>query len=345
MYQKIDQDRMFDAIWEFPNNLSDALELGKNINLSHDYININNIVIAGMGGSAIGGDVVSVLEQDNINCPFIVRRGYELPKWVNERTLVICSSYSGNTEETLAALEDGLKKKAQIIGITTGGELGVTLKALGKDIISIPSGLQPRAALAFSFVPMVKILEKISIIKTNVHTWLEDSINALRNSRDLYSIESIENPTFELAQQVYKNIPIIYADNSTYGIAAMRLKGQLCENGKMLSYYNELPELNHNEIVGWENNANLFEHLFVLWLTDEIDNPRVKYRQEITQDILNETGIDQFVLEMTGNSFQERFLHMIHYGDWLSFWCAIAHCTDPSPVEKIDRLKEELMQR
>ncbi len=345
MYQKIDQDNMFDAIWEFPNNLSDALELGQSINLSNDYININNIVIAGMGGSAIGGDVVSVLEKDNINYPFIVSRGYELPKWVNERTLVICSSYSGNTEETLAALEDGLKKKAQIIGITTGGELEVTLKALGKDIISIPSGLQPRAALAFSFVPMIKILEKISIIKTNVHTWLEDSINALRNSRDLYSIESIENPTFELAQQVYKNIPIIYADNSTYGIAAMRLKGQLCENGKMLSYYNELPELNHNEIVGWENNANLFEHLFVLWLTDEIDNPRVKYRQEITQDILNETGIDQFVLEMTGNSFQERFLHMIHYGDWLSFWCAIAHCTDPSPVEKINRLKEELMQR
>ena len=345
MYQKIDQDSMFDAIWEFPNNLSDALELGQNINLSNDYININNIVIAGMGGSAIGGDVVSVLEKDNINYPFIVSRGYELPKWVNERTLVICSSYSGNTEETLAALEDGLKKKAQIIGITTGGELEVTLKAFGKDFISIPSGLQPRAALAFSFVPMIKILEKISIIKTNVHTWLEDSINALRNSRDLYSIESIENPTFELAQQVYKNIPIIYADNSTYGIAAMRLKGQLCENGKMLSYYNELPELNHNEIVGWENNANLFEHLFVLWLTDEIDNPRVKYRQEITQDILNETGIDQFVLEMTGNSFQERFLHMIHYGDWLSFWCAIAHCTDPSPVEKINRLKEELMQR
>ena len=345
MYQKIDRDNMFDAIWKFPNNLSDAIELGNNINLINDYNNISNIVIAGMGGSAIGGDVVSILEKSNINCPFFICRGYELPNWVNERTLVICSSYSGNTEETLAALEDGLKKKAQIIGITTGGELKVKLKALDKDVVLIPPGLQPRAALAFSFVPMIKILEKISIIRTNVNIWLEDAISTLRDCRKIYGVESMENPTFELAQQVYKNIPIIYADNSTYGIAAVRLKGQLCENGKMLSYYNDLPELNHNEIVGWENNTDYFEHLFVLWLTDQSDNHRVKHRQEITQEILNETGIDQFVVEMTGNSFQERFLHMINYGDWLSFWCAISHCTDPSPVLKIDRLKQELMQR
>ena len=345
MYQKIDIDNMFDAIWKFPNNLSDAIELSNNINLINNYNNISNIVIAGMGGSAIGGDVVSILEKSNINCPFIICRGYELPNWVNERTLVICSSYSGNTEETLAALEDGLKKKAQIIGITTGGELKVKLKALDKDVVLIPAGLQPRAALAFSFVPMIKILEKISIIRTNVNIWLEDAISTLRDCREIYGGESMENPTFELAQQVYKNIPIIYADNSTHGIAAVRLKGQLCENGKMLSYYNDLPELNHNEIVGWENNSDHFKHLFVLWLTDQSDNQRVKHRQEITQKILNEIGIDQFVIEMTGNSFQERFLHMINYGDWLSFWCAIAHCTDPSPVLKIDRLKQELMQR
>ena len=345
MYQKIDIDNMFDAIWKFPNNLSDAIELGNNINLINNYNNISNIVIAGMGGSAIGGDVVSIMEKSNINCPFIICRGYVLPNWVNERTLVICSSYSGNTEETLAALEDGLKKKAQVIGITTGGELKVKLKALDKDVVLIPPGLQPRAALAFSFVPMIKILEKISIIRTNVNIWLEDAISTLRDCREIYGAESMENPTFELAQQLYKNIPIIYADNSTYGIAAMRLKGQLCENGKMLSYYNNLPELNHNEIVGWENNTDHFIHLFVLWLTDQSDNQRVKHRQEITQKILNEIGIDQFVLEMTGNSFQERFLHMINYGDWLSFWCAIAHCTDPSPVLKIDRLKQELMQR
>ena len=150
---------------------------------------------------------------------------------------------------------------------------------------------------------------------------------------------------YELAQQIYNKIPIIYADNSTLGVAAIRLKGQICENSKMLAYHNELPEMNHNEIVGWENNTDFFHKLFVIWLSDINDNERVKYRKEITQNILNEEGIDQFVIEITGNSFQERFLHSIHYGDWLSFWCAILHDTDPSPVEKITRLKNELKKR
>ena len=103
---------------------------------------------------------------------------------------------------------------------------------------------------------MIKFLDKISIIETKLDSWLNDSINALIESRELYSIDSMENPTYELAQQLHKNIPIIYADNSTYGVTALRLKGQLCENSKMLAYHNELPELNHNEIVGWENNPN-----------------------------------------------------------------------------------------
>ena len=311
MYKNLDQASMFDSIWQFPDDLKKADILGNKIKLSNQYSNINNIVIAGMGGSAIGGDVVSTLENDNINYPIIISRGYSLPNWVNENTLLICSSYSGNTEETLTALDDGLKKKAQIIGITTGGKLANKLTDLKKDVILIPSGLQPRAALAFSFIPMIKFLDKISIIETKLDSWLNDSINALIESRELYSIDSMENPTYELAQQLHKNIPIIYADNSTYGFAALRLKGQLCENAKMLAYHNELPELN----------------------------------QQITQKILNENGVDQFVIEMTGNSFQERFLHMIHYRDWLSFWCAIAHGIDPSPVEKIDRLKKELMKR
>ena len=345
MYKNLDQAGMFDSIWQFPDNLGQAYELGTNIKLFQKYSNINNVVIAGMGGSAIGGDVVSILEKDNLNYPIFISRGYSLPNWVNENTLLICSSYSGNTEETLTTLDNGLKKRAQIIGITTGGKLADKLSNLQKDIILIPSGLQPRAALAFSLIPMIKVLDKISVIKTKLDLWLNDSIEALTESRELYSIDSSENPTFELAQQLHKKIPIIYADNSTCGFAALRLKGQLCENAKMLAYHNELPELNHNEIVGWENNANLFKHLFVLWLSDENDNPRVKLRQQITKEILNENGVDQFILKMTGNSFQERFLHMIHYGDWLSFWCAIAHGIDPSPVEKIDRLKEELMKR
>ena len=297
---------------------------------------------AGMGGSAIGGDVVSVLEKECIDIPFFVCRGYSVPNWVNKNTLVICSSYSGNTEETLAALDDSMVKGAQVCGITTGGSLAKKLETENKDVVIIPSGLQPRAALAFSFVPMIKLLQKIGILNTRIDSWLPEVIESLLNCRELHCLDSNENPIIELADQIHNKIPIIYSDNSSMNVAALRLKGQICENSKMLCYHNDLPELNHNEIVGWENNSILFDHLFLIWLSDKADNERVKHRMAITQTILNEKKVDQHVIKMKGNLFQVRFLNMIHYGDWLSYWCAIAHNTDPSPVSNIDRLKKEL---
>ena len=343
MYEILDKENMFSSIWDFPENLSDALELGNDIKLNQEYGEINSVVIAGMGGSAIGGDVVSILEKENINIPLTVSRGYSIPNWVNENTLVICSSYSGNTEETLSVLDEALTKNAIICGVTTGGILADILKKNDKDIVIIPGGLQPRAALAFSFVPITKLLQKIGILDTKIDSWLPIVIKSLSDNREINSLDTAQNPIFELADQIHNKIPILYSDNSSMSIAALRLKGQICENSKMLCYYNDLPELNHNEIVGWENNPKLFNHLFVVWLVDDSDNPRVKLRTKITQTIFEEKGVDQFTVRVEGNSFQERFLNMIHYGDWLSFWCAILHNTNPSPVKNIDRLKKTLM--
>lgn len=342
MYRDLDQDDMFDAIWDFPDNLLDSLKIGNNIELNQNYNNIDSVIIAGMGGSAIGGDVVSILENENIKIPFTICRGYSLPNWVTERTLVICSSYSGNTEETLAVLENAKNKNSMVCGITTGGTLADKLINNNNDVVIIPSGLQPRAALAFSFIPMIKLLQKIGILDTKIDSWLPMVTDSLLSNRELFSKDSFDNPIFELAGKIYNKIPILYSDSSTMGVAALRLKGQLCENSKMLCYNNELPELNHNEIVGWENNSNLFNHLFILWLNDQSDNQRVKYRQEITQKILNQKKVNQFVIKVAGNLFQDRFLNMIHYGDWLSYWCAIANGTDPSPVKSIIKLKKEL---
>tara|TARA_Y100000310_G_scaffold85216_1_gene82026 strand:- start:968 stop:1549 length:582 start_codon:yes stop_codon:yes gene_type:complete len=192
---------------------------------------------------------------------------------------------------------------------------------------------------------MIILLEKAGVLYSSLRQWLNGSVAQLQDSRVLYGNENESNPTYALAQKIKNRIPIIYSDSSTMGIAAVRLKGQICENGKMLAYHNELPEFNHNEIVGWENNPELLESLFVLWLTDSSDNPRVKHRQSITKSILDEVGVDQVVLEMAEKSFEERFLHMIHFGDWLSFWCAILHETDPSPVEKITSLKYQLSKK
>ena len=345
MEKRIDPEDMFKSIWEFPDNLNEAFELGSTIKLKNTYTDISNIVVAGMGGSAIGGDVLASLESAKLDIPLIVCRSYTLPNWVNNKTLVICSSYSGNTEETLSALDDAINKKAQICGITTGGEIGQKINDLGYDLVKIPSGLQPRAALAFSFVPMTKLLEKIGIFEPGINKWLKSLIKNLEEKRKIYSEENLHNPVYCLSEKIYKKIPIIYADNSTLSVVATRLKGQICENAKMLTYHNDLPELNHNEIVGWENNSNLFKHLHIIWLKDSSDNKRTKLRQDITSQILNEEMVEQDTIIVDGNTYQERLLHLINYGDWLSYWCAIMHKTDPSPVNKILRLKNELSEK
>ena len=150
--KKVDSNNMFDSIINFPKNIDEALKIAKKIKFKNKYDKIENVVIAGMGGSAIGGDIVLALGKENIDIPFTISRNYTLPNWVNKNSLVICSSYSGNTEETLSCLEDALKKNSQICGITTGGILKRKLNKLKKDVFITPSGLQPRAALALSLI-------------------------------------------------------------------------------------------------------------------------------------------------------------------------------------------------
>ena len=341
MYE-IDKDDMYQSIWDFPENIIDAIELSENITLKNEYRDLNNIIIAGMGGSAIGGDVVYSLIKNEIKIPFVVNRGYDLPAWANSSTLIICSSYSGNTEETISILEEAKSLDAKVIGITTGGVLESLCKNYSFDFVNIPSGLQPRAALAFSFIPLLYILKKTSLINVEVKNWLESSVDLIKSKREEYSLNKENNPVYQLANKLYNKLPIIYADSGSLETVAVRFKGQICENSKILAYHSIYPEMNHNEIVGWENNEEYFSNYYVLWLMDEEMNSRNKSRKNIISEILSDLNVSQQEIKVDGNSFKERFLLLIHYGDWLSYWCAILHNTDPSPVKNIQTLKDKL---
>ena len=342
MNKGIDTQNMFGSIWNFPDNIIDAMKIGSSIVLKNDFSKVERVIVAGMGGSAIGGDVTGALIENELDTPFNVIRGYQLPNWVDDRTLVICSSYSGDTEETLSAFDDAQSKNAIICGITTGGTLGDKCFSSGWDVVNIPDGLQPRAALAFSFVPMLYLLEKVGKISLETISWLNKAAQLLKDVREGYSIDDLSNPTWSLAQKIKRCLPIIYTGSERLNPVATRLKGQLCENGKMLAYTNSLPEMNHNEIEGWENNKELFQQYYIIWLNDKDDYSRIKLRQKATRKILRKKGVKQSVIKMNENSFSDRFLHMIHYGDWLSYWCAMAHESDPGPVEKIIQLKKKL---
>ena len=338
----IDPDNMYQSIYDFPDHIAQALDIGRTINFHNTYDNIQNIVIAGMGGSAIGGDVVKLLTNNELKVPFVISRNYKLPNWVNENTLVICSSYSGDTEETLGSFDDSLNKGAKIIGISTGGTLTRLLMENKLDVITIPSGLQPRAALALSFVPMLCLLNKLGFISSNSIKDLKSTVSLLNDFRDKYYNQNEQNPTYAIAQRIYKTIPIIYGENEYTGIIALRWKGQLSENSKMLAFCNDLPEMNHNEIVGWENNNTLMDNISVIWLKDKDDHPRIISRQTATKDIIGKIAANHEVVSLQGDTQVERLLHLVHFGDWLSYWCAILHKTDPTPVKKIDHLKRIL---
>jgi len=344
-YQHIDTDNMHQSIYEFSDHLMQAVEIGKSIALKNQYSDIHNVVVAGMGGSAIGGDVARLLCKNELKVPMVVSRNYTLPGWVNKNTLVICSSYSGNTEETLAAFEHARDKGAQIVGISTGGILSEKMAEFELDLVTIPGGLQPRAALGFSLVPMLFLMKQTGLIGPETMDQLPDAASFIASIRDQYGKQSDDNPTFSLAQRIYKTIPVIYGETDATGTLAVRFKGQLSENAKMLAYCNELPEMNHNEIVGFKNNQDILNHISVIWLKDEKDHPRTAVRQDSTREIIGDLCANHEVISAQGDSAAIRYLQLIHYGDWVSYWCAILHQTNPTPVKKIDRLKAILSEK
>ena len=299
MNKDIDTKNMFGSIWNFPDNIIEAMKIGSSIVLQNNFSKVEKVIVAGMGGSAIGGDVTGALIENELDIPFIVIRGYQLPNWVDDRTLVICSSYSGDTEETLSAFDDAQSKNALICSITTGGTLVDKSLSSGCDVINIPDGLQPRAALAFSFVPMLYLLGKVGKISLESISWLRKAAQLLKDVREGYSIDDPSNPTWSLAQKIKCCLPIIYTGSERLNPVAIRLKGQLCENGKMLAYNNSLPEMNHNEIEGWENNKGLLEQYYIIWLKDKDDHDRVKLRQNATLEILRKNGVKQSALKLS----------------------------------------------
>jgi len=343
--KSIDASNMFQSIYDFPIQMKEAQSIGEKIELKNTYTDIQNIILCGMGGSAIGGDLSRSLVSNSLKLPLIVNRNYKLPNWVNSNSIVICSSYSGNTEESLSAYHDAISKGARVIGVTTGGKLASLLDQNNNDKVAIPTGLQPRAAVAFSFIPLLYLLKKLNVTDGEAINDLGSTINAIELARDLYSADNDKNPTLSLAKEIYDTLPIIYGENESTSAIALRWKGQFCENSKMLAYHNEIPEMNHNEIVGWQENSQLLKKITILWVSDKSLNTRNSLRIDASRNILKNIPSLQKKIELDGGCFTERFIHLLHFGDWVSYWCALLHKTDPSPVNKIDVLKKILSEK
>jgi glucose/mannose-6-phosphate isomerase len=317
----------------FTGQLKEAIEIGKKANLNASNKQLTNVVITGLGGSGIGGKIVSQLILKNSALPVYVNNNYTLPGFVNENTLVIVSSYSGNTEETINAMKEAIAKNAEIACITSGGEILNLAQENKFNVITIPGGNPPRSAFAYSFTQQFFILQHYDIIDSKFLKELEESITLLENE-----VTDIKKIAAEVANKLYNKTPIIYTENLFEGVA-IRLRQQLNENAKVLCWHHVLPEMNHNELVGW---AGGDKSKAVIFLRNTADYKRTQVRMNLSKEVISEyteTIIDIF---SKGNSAIENTLYHINLGDWISVYLAKLNNVDPIEVNVISHLKSEL---
>jgi glucose/mannose-6-phosphate isomerase len=346
-WSTLDPKDMYGCINDFAAQTKAAIEIGRSADLTPlAKRKLRHIVVAGLGGSAIGGDLVRSYLADTLEFPMLVVRDYVLPKFVGPDTLVIASSYSGTTEETLAAYDQANAVRAPVMAITTGGELGKRAQADGHTVIAIPSGLQPRAALGYSFFPMLIALSRLGLCQdqtvavTETHKLLDDR-------RRLFGKQTpqVENPAKVAAAAWSKHIPIIYSCVTRFDAVAVRIKGQICENAKQLAFANVFPEFNHNELVGYGKLGQWGKLLTVTIIRDRGDHRRTGIRMAIVRKLIADLGIPVAEVESVGESPLARMFSIIQWGDFASLYLAMLNGVDPTPVAVIDHLKHELSQR
>ncbi len=296
-----------------------------------------------MGGSGIVGDFLNDILFDELKVPIRIVRSYLSPAFCNADTLTIVSSYSGNTEETLSALDAAKTSGAQILAITSGGKLSELAKANNWSLITVPGDLMPRQALGYLFFSLYHMLGE--------HGFLTDYKNDLNSFTKFVSNLSKKNDypnaeghvlSMELAKTVQGKIPVLYSTAPYLNTISKRWQNQIQENGKSLAFANVLPEMNHNEIVGWELDIKGIQELIVIFLENEKPHPRIAKRIELSKKIIKSRGVEVVDIYSCGNTIMEKVFSLLVMGDWMSYYLALAYKKDPATIKNIDYLKAEL---
>lgn len=336
----LDSMGMFRSVHELPDQCRRALGLATATPLPAGPF--ENIIVTGLGGSAIGGDLLRVYAAGCLDIPVVVNRNYTLPRFVGPRTLVFAVSFSGNTEETLNAYAEAREKGASIVVLTSGGKLAERAREDGVPVITVPGGIAPRSATGYLFLPMLVILERLGLI-AGISREAEGMIAHLQELRSRYGMNAAlrDNPAKQLAMNLEGRLPVIWGASGTTEVVAQRWKGQINENAKSPAYWNVLPELNHNEVVGFDAPADILKNTWLVFLRDPDDHPQVRLRFSITREMVGSAaGVSEF--EASGEGRLARMYSLIYLGDFTGLYLAARYGIDPGPVKAIDRLKVAL---
>ncbi len=329
--------KMIDYIREMP------VHIEKSLGYEEIKIGIkpNSIIFAGMGGSAIAGDLLSKVLLEKTSYFSQVIRGYEVPDFVSSDTLAIITSYSGNTEETLSAYEDAKKKGAFIVAVTSGGKLTEYAAKDGFPIMRVPEGYPPRAALGYLFTLSLKLLVDNGILDRSLLSDMKKVPEFLKNLQ--LEFESDENVARKLADKFYNRIPLIYAQASMRPVAE-RWRAQINENAKAFAHSSEFSEMNHNEIAGIMHPESLVKQFFAVYLDDGDLHERIKLRYAFTDDLTRDSLSGSLTLRAEGDTLLKRLFYLIYTGDYVSVYLADYYKEDAVKIERISELKRRLSQ-
>lgn len=328
----LDKYNMRQLIIDYPNQLDLGKKFVEKVDLKKLPRNYSNLIICGMGGSGHPGELLDQFlnaDERSFSLPVYVQRSYSLPKIATRDSLIFISSYSGNTEETVASFKEALELGASIVSFASGGEIEELSKQNSIPLVKYVmdfEGFQPRYALTYALVAMNEVLTKLGLSATVKNL-------PMLNSRDL------EISGEEIAKRLKGKTPLIYASDR-FKIGAKMLKIKINENSKTPAFWNYFPELSHNEMVGFTNPQGNF---YALMFEDENDHIQIKKRFQITKSLYEQKGLEAEIIPVIGNSYLEKILNIFILGDWISYYLALEYGQDPTPVDMVEDLKKMLI--
>ncbi len=338
----LDPGGMLESIRDLPRQCRQAWQEARSLQLPESYRRVGKIAVLGMGGSAIAGDYLRAL---GTRLPVGIVRAYDLPPWVDADTLAVASSYSGNTEETLSACQQALERGARVVAITGGGRLGELAKERGLPLFTIGYRAQPRAALGYSLMPLLRVAHLAGALDDPA-ALVEEALSVMEAERQRLDagVPTPSNPAKALALRLHGRLVVVFGAGPL-AEAAHRFKTQVNENAKAWAFYEELPEADHNAVVAFARPEEVARRTCAVFLRSSGLHPRVLLRYEFTQRALEEAGVECRTVDVPGTGPLAQLLAATLFADYTSFYLALLNGVDPTPVPEIERLKAWLAQR
>lgn len=341
---RIDRSDMLGRVSALPGECLEGWRLGLDWREAARWKDCRQMVVLGVGGSAIGGDLLQGILREGFPRPVLVNRTYTVPSWIGRQTFTLVCSYSGNTEETLSAAEQARRRKSRIAAITSGGKLAQWARGRGLPVLQIPAGLPPRSTLGYMALAPLGLLVRLGWAN-RAGLPVEQACRALDRyvrSRLHPSVRFAANPAKRLAQELVGRLPVLYGASGGWEGVTYRWRTQIEENSKTLTFHHLFPEATHNEISAWKEPRGLMKRMTAIFLTDPEIHPRTLRRMEFTRRIIRRQGARVLGVSASGKTHLERLLKLIALGDFCSVYLGLLYRMDPTPVERVEALKRYL---